>query len=162
MNSPNRLLSALVIAGAAIFAQQIQNPAEVRAVPPPGIKISDADREQLTTSLKALETTIAKINSSPLVTDVRVLSEAVNNALRYDEFFKPEEVTKAKDLLLAARSRAEDLLNGRANWDTATGLVVRGYVSKIDKSIQPYGLVVPPTYAPRLPHKWRLDAWFHG
>ena len=162
MNNPNRLLAALTIAGAAILAQQVQNPAEVRAVPPPGIKISDADREQLTTSLKTLERTIEKISSSPLVTDVRVLSEAVKNALRYDEFFKPEEVTKAKELLEAARARAEDLLNGRANWDTATGLVVRGYVSKIDKSIQPYGLVVPPTYAPRLPHKWRVDAWFHG
>src|SRR3954447_2583524 len=162
MNNPNRLMAALTIAAAAIFAQQVQNPAEVRAVPPPGIKISDADRQQLTTSLKMLERTIEKISSSPLVTDVRVLSEAVKSALRFDEFFKPEEVTKAKELLEAARARAEDLLNGRANWDTATGLVVRGYVSRIDKSIQPYGLVVPATYAPRLPHKWRLDAWFHG
>src|SRR5206468_2832506 len=97
MKESNRLLAALAITGAAIFAQQIQNPAEVRPVPPLGIKISDADRLQLTTSLKSLETNIAKINSSPLVTDVRVLYEAVSNALRYDEFFKPEEVTKAKD-----------------------------------------------------------------
>lgn len=162
MTKPNRLLAVLVIAGAAIFAQQSQKTAEVRPVPPPGIKISDADRAQLMTSLKAVETTIANINSSPLMTDVRVLSEAVKNALKYDEFFKPEEVTKAKELLVAAHARAEDLLNGRANWDTATGLVVRGYVSKIDKSVQPYGLVVPPTYSPRLPHKWRVDAWFHG
>ena len=40
--------------------------------------------------------------------------------------------------------------------------MVRGYVSKIDKSIQPYGLVVPPSYSPAAPHRWRVDAWFHG
>ena len=40
--------------------------------------------------------------------------------------------------------------------------MVRGYVSKIDKSVQPYGLVVPPSYSPTAPHRWRLDAWFHG
>ena len=51
---------------------------------------------------------------------------------------------------------------GRAPWTTATGLVVRGYISKIDHSVQPYGLVIPPSYSPTAPHRWRLDAWFHG
>jgi len=41
-------------------------------------------------------------------------------------------------------------------------LVVRGYFSKIDKSVQPYGLVVPASYSPTAPHRWRLDTWFHG
>ncbi len=40
--------------------------------------------------------------------------------------------------------------------------MVRGYISKIDHSVQPYGLVVPPSYSPNAPHRWRLDAWFHG
>ena len=35
------------------------------------------------------------------------------------------------------------LAAGKAPWTTATGLVVRGYRSKIDGSVQPYGLVVP-------------------
>ena len=39
--------------------------------------------------------------------------------------------------------RASQLRDGKAPWTTATGLVVRGYVSKIDGSVQPYGLVVP-------------------
>ena len=29
-------------------------------------------------------------------------------------------------------------------------------------SVQPYGLVVPATFSPTRPHRWRLDAWFHG
>ena len=47
-------------------------------------------------------------------------------------------------------------------WTTATGLVVRGYVSKIDGSVQPYGLVVPATFQERTPHRFRLDVWCHG
>src|SRR4030095_6195704 len=50
----------------------------------------------------------------------------------------------------------------KAPWTTATGLVVRGYVSKIDKSVQPYGLVMPASYSPTAAHRWRLDTWFHG
>ena len=54
------------------------------------------------------------------------------------------------------------LERGEAPWTRATGLVVRGYVSLIDGSVQPYGLVVPASFAPERPHKWRVDAWFHG
>ncbi len=54
------------------------------------------------------------------------------------------------------------LREGKAPWNTATGLVVRGYVSKIDGSVQPYGLVVPASYQPNTPHQFRLDVWCHG
>ncbi len=39
---------------------------------------------------------------------------------------------------------------------------MRGYVSKIDGSVQPYGLVVPASYKPDVPHRFRLDLWAHG
>ena len=58
--------------------------------------------------------------------------------------------------------RAAQLAAGEAPWTTATGLVVRGYVSRIDKSVQPYGLVVPENYTPAGGRRWRLDTWFHG
>ena len=38
----------------------------------------------------------------------------------------------------------------------------RAYVSKIDGSIQPYGLVVPKSYRADSPHRFRLDVWCHG
>ena len=38
----------------------------------------------------------------------------------------------------------------------------RGYVSKIDGSIQPYGLVVPTTFKPGADTRRRLDLWYHG
>ncbi|HUQ69785.1 MAG TPA: prolyl oligopeptidase family serine peptidase, partial [Planctomycetaceae bacterium] len=34
--------------------------------------------------------------------------------------------------------------------------------SKIDGSVQPYGLVVPASYGPDSPFRHRLDIWFHG
>ncbi|MBI5802101.1 MAG: prolyl oligopeptidase family serine peptidase, partial [Verrucomicrobia bacterium] len=40
--------------------------------------------------------------------------------------------------------------------------VVRGYVSKIDGSVQPYGLKVPVTYLTGDDKPRRLDFWLHG
>jgi hypothetical protein len=56
------------------------------------------------------------------------------------------------------------LAQNQKPWATATGLVVRGYQSRIDKSIQPYGLVVPPSFAggKNPERKYRLDVWLHG
>ncbi|TMQ33000.1 MAG: hypothetical protein E6K70_15520, partial [Planctomycetota bacterium] len=68
----------------------------------------------------------------------------------------------AKTLLKQGLDRARQLHDGKAPWATATGLVVRGYVSKIDGSVQPYGLVAPASYHPGTPYEHRLDAWFHG
>ncbi|MGH9664456.1 MAG: prolyl oligopeptidase family serine peptidase, partial [Bryobacteraceae bacterium] len=82
--------------------------------------------------------------------------------LEYNEFFKPPEIGQAKEMLREGLARAEELSQGEMPWNTATGLVARGYVSRIDKSVQPYGLVVPPSYSASSPHRWRLDAWFHG
>ncbi|HEY9249461.1 MAG TPA: prolyl oligopeptidase family serine peptidase, partial [Rariglobus sp.] len=72
------------------------------------------------------------------------------------------DIAKARTLLQRGEERATQLLEGKAPWTTATGLVVRGYVSKLDKSIQPYGLVIPASYSPTTAHRWRLDTWFMG
>ena len=102
------------------------------------------------------------LKPGPLLPDVQIYSEAVRFSLQYNEFFKPAEIAAAKLLLQQGEERAAQLAAGQAPWTTATGLVVRGYISKIDKSVQPYGLVVPPSYSPNAPHRWRLDTWFHG
>ncbi|MCB1123843.1 MAG: prolyl oligopeptidase family serine peptidase, partial [Verrucomicrobiae bacterium] len=47
-------------------------------------------------------------------------------------------------------------------WTTQTGLVVRGFISRIDDTVQPYGLVVPETYQAGSAHRHRLDIWLHG
>jgi poly(3-hydroxybutyrate) depolymerase len=139
------------------FAQQ-----SVKKIPADGIAVAEPDRLELDAALKHLYASIAKLKPGPLVPDVMVFAEAVRFGLQYNEFFKPAEIGAAKALLKQGEERAAQLAAGQAPWTTATGLVVRGYISKIDKSVQPYGLVVPPSYSPTAPHRWRLDTWFHG
>ena len=134
----------------------------LKPVPPAGIDVPVADRADLEAGLARLRASAAKLQGNPLVTDVLIYREAVRYALQYSEFFRPAEIAAAKALLAQGETRAEQLAAGQSPWTTATGLVVRGYVSKIDKSVQPYGLVIPASYSPNAPHRWRLDAWFHG
>src|SRR5436189_51049 len=64
--------------------------------------------------------------------------------------------------LTAGVEGAKQLREGPPAWNTAQGAVPRGYVSKIDGSIQPYGVFVPPTFQAGSEHRHRVDTWFHG
>jgi dienelactone hydrolase len=145
----------LVVCAATLAAQS-------RPVPPPGVPVPDATRASLSEGLTELRASIERLGANPLLPDVRIYHEAVRYALEYNEFFKADEFDKAAALLRQGQARADALAAGQHPWTTATGLVPRGYVSKIDRSVQPYGLVVPPSYSPTAPHRWRLDIWFHG
>ena len=134
--------------------------AEIRPVPPPGVPVPPNDKTDLEAGLPPARVEYPTTCGVKLVPDVQIFYDAVRFALENGEFFRPEEIARAKELLRQGQSCADDLTQGRAPWTTATGLVVRGYVSKIDKSVQPYGLVIPPSFVPD--RKWRLDAWFHG
>ncbi len=145
-------------------------PDNVRPIPPKGIDVPEADRNELRAGLdelkKELDALPAALKGKPalleLTPDVEVYHKAVRYALEYSEFFNPKEIPVAKKLLAEGLQRAKELRDGKPSWTTATGLVVRGYRSKIDGSVQPYGLVVPASYAPNSPHKFRLDFWWHG
>ena len=150
-----RLFVALLLSYTLCLAQS-------KPVPPAGVEVSAADRTQLEAGLKQLGQSIEKLRGVALLPDVIIYHNAVRYALQYNEFFKPDEIAKAKLLLRQGQTRADQLANGRAPWTTATGLVTRGYVSKIDGSVQPYGLVVPENFSPESGRKWRLDTWFHG
>ncbi len=136
--------------------------AATKPLPPPGIPVPAADRAELEAGLAQLGHRIDALKSNPLWPDVAIYHKAVRFALEGNEFYKPAEIAAAKKLLAEGESRADALARNTAPWTTATGLIVRAYVSKIDGSIQPYGLVIPPSYAPDRPHRWRLDAWFAG
>lgn len=133
-----------------------------RPVPPPGVAVPERDRVELEAGLKRLSASIEGLKGSPLVTDVIIFRDAVHFALKYGEFFRAEEIGRAKELLRTGQERAEQLARGQAPWAMATGLVVRGYRSRIDDSVQPYGLVIPANWSAAAPRHWRVDAWFHG
>src|SRR5438046_1709467 len=145
-------------------------PDKVRRIPPPGIKVPDADRVELEKGVAELDRQIESLRGElkgkpallDLLPDAQIYHKAVDWALRYEEFYKSNEVQFARAMLILGQDRAKSLREGVAPWTNATGLVVRGYLSRIDGSAQPYGLVVPASYQPASAQKFRLDFWFHG
>lgn len=170
-----RLLSSasfLVLAGFATLADGPKdNLAEnVRRIPKPGVAVPAADRSTLQEGIALLGAKIARLKKDlkgkpellELLPDVEVYHRAAWSALTYNEFFKANEIQTAKGLLRDGIKRAGQLESGQAPWLTQKGLVVRGYRSKIDHSVQPYGLVVPESWTPGAALRHRLDFWFHG
>lgn len=141
---------------------------KVRRVPALGIELPEAERQELTQQLELLLSAIddlAKKNDArtrELLPDVQIFHKAVRDAIVYREFLTDKEPAVGRELLKQGLERARQLAAGDAPWTTQTGLVVRGYVSKIDGSVQPYGLVVPESFAARGGRRLRLDLWFHG
>src|SRR3954468_5840210 len=184
MENPNTVEKRMISSAVALFSALTfatitaladgpgDNIAEkVRPVPPPGQAIADADRQELERGVKELgakidhlrETLKNKASERDLLSDIQIFYNAVNYPLKYNEFFNAtNEVTYAKALLQLGMKHAEELENGSPNWPKATGLTVHGYVSKIDGSVQPYGLVVPPSFTGKSDAPRRLDCWFHG
>lgn len=96
-----------------------------------------------------------------LLCDVEIFHRAAAMQLRFsnEEFFDARFVTDSLKVLDVGIARANELLNGRASWTNRIGMVVRGYRSRVDGSVQPYGLAIPASYAGALT---RLDVILHG
>lgn len=145
-------------------------PDKVRPVPPAGIEVPKAAYDELKKGVVALRTEIDDLRKTlakkpallEFLPDVEIYANSVYYALRYNEFYSEKEFDVARKHLQQGRERAKLLREGKTPWNTDTGLVVRGYRSKIDGSVQPYGLVVPKTYNPNAAIQHRLDLWFHG
>jgi dienelactone hydrolase len=144
---------------------------KVRRIPPlPKDPVSAEVKGELQLGVNELGMEIEKLHigleSHPdlqaLLPDVQIFHNAVRYALAHDEIFDAKkEVPIARKLLEVGMERAKAFRTKPHPWTKQTGLVVRGYVSKIDGSVQPYGLVVPPDYTGTIPRR-RLDIWCHG
>ncbi len=148
-------------------------PDNVRPVPPKGSDIPAEAAKELKAGLTELQTAIdgakkaiaGKKHLEVLLPDVLIYEKAVRWGLEFNELYvddksKRNDVPTAKALLKKGMERAKELAEGKPSWTTAKGLVVRGYRSKIDGSVQPYGLVIPDDYDDKKPT--RLDVWWHG
>lgn len=172
MPHPLRLLvcSAVLIVHAPLLADGPQdNRAEnVRRIPALGVEVPADRAATLRSGLEKLQAKIAEITRGndpaqvDLLPDVMIFERAVRCALDHQEFFDPKDIDKADELIQVGIARANLLLAGEPRWTTQKGLVVRGYISRIDQTVQPYGLVVPATYAMDHSVPTRCDLWFHG
>jgi hypothetical protein len=162
------LRAALLALPLLLSAQTPPPPA--KRLPPAGIAIAPAARLELTAAALVfrgeLDAAATELPASPHarlaahLPDAEIFHKAVDWALRHDEFFDGKQVAAAHRLLATGRERVAHLRAGRAPWLEATGLIVRGFRSQLDDSIQPYGLVVPPGWKRDQPG--RLLVWCLG
>ncbi len=131
-----------------------------RRLPPAGNKLDEATRTRLTHRVAAIQIRLAKYAGHPRSPDVAIFTDAVALALEFDEFYSDKDAARANALLDAAGARLDAFDRGTAPWASAHGLVVRGYESSVDGSVQPYGLVIPK--ALDLAEPAPLYVWLHG
>jgi pimeloyl-ACP methyl ester carboxylesterase len=135
--------------------------------PPPGLAVPEAERSELVQAASKLQAELDQLLRSPalapdlkeLQPDIEIFPKAVLYALNLNEIFDLKQLPAARQLLEEGRKRLEALKSGSAPWTKATGLVVRGFRSKIDLSVQPYGLFIPEDFPAK---GGRMDIWLHG
>jgi pimeloyl-ACP methyl ester carboxylesterase len=144
------------------------DPTTVRRVPRLGVEVPEEEASKLNEGLAKLAGMIQRVQQQgdqqamSLLPDVMIYHRAVKDNLEHQEFFAPGDIQKAHRVLATGIERARQLIGGHAPWTSQTGLVVRGFISRLDQTVQPYGLVVPPTYRADGESRARVDIWFHG
>jgi dienelactone hydrolase len=115
--------------------------------------------QQLADRLDALA---AKHVEPALLADVAVYHKAAVWIVRYanEEFFAKRYVADTLATLDRGLARAQQLAAGQPAWPQQKGQLVRAYRSRVDGSVQPYGLAIPDSYDGRKP--LRLDVVLHG
>lgn len=149
-------------------------PDNVRPVPPVGIEIPQTVVDALSWRCRAVRAQWKSIvDRNPAVahleSEVLVFPRAVELAIEFKQFYREQEPEHASALLDEAGRRLA-IAEAGGTWSEVVGikgstdpqLIVGGFVSKIDGSIQPYGLVLPPALVAADTRPRRLDIWFHG
>jgi hypothetical protein len=143
----------LTLAAAAFSSLALAQtpPAPPKKIPAPGITLTTAERAALAEGVDALRRDIDALarelagdaKLAALLPDVEIFHKAVAWSLADDTFYSPKEIAYARTLLTKGGERVAQLRAKQAPWLEARGLIVRGHRSKLDGSVQPYGLVVP-------------------
>ncbi|MEO6740030.1 MAG: alpha/beta fold hydrolase, partial [Chthoniobacteraceae bacterium] len=102
--------------------------------------LSLSDQEMLCTGPKQLEQRLASLSvSNPdLLADAVVFSKGINWALRYETALAASDVAAERKALERGTQRADALAANKPTWTTKKGKVLRGFVSAVDGSTQPY------------------------
>jgi hypothetical protein len=172
-----RPVAAAVLFAAGTFALLAggvtgQQPADKKQpankfAPPKVAKPDDATLKQIKDKTEQLRTAVAGLKAKAVPDDVlievAVYLKAAENIVRFEEWFNASSGKWALTTLDQGLDRAKQAAGGKTPWRDAAGKwVVRAYRSRIDDSIQPYAVLLPPDYGKDPKKKWRLDIVLHG
>ena len=140
--------------------------ASAASKPAPPYQPTDDEKQQIRAKAgelaSALKQLAAKKPDAALLTDVEVYHKAAEWILRYadEEFYSKRYVADTLAGLDRGLARAKELAAGKPSWPAQKGRLVRAYRSRVDGSVQPYGLIIPDSYDGKKPV--RLDLVLHG
>lgn len=142
---------------------------------------SESDATAIRSGLADLQKAVAELKPQKrderLIADVEIYAKAVEWALRHNEFYlpkppadgsKPKTEPKSKypqyalNAIKTGLKRAEELAADKSSWLTQTGKSIRGYVSRVDGSVQPYAVTLPEGAGERTSKRWPLYVVLHG
>lgn len=168
------LLITLLLASSLLADGPADNvPDKVRPIPPEGVQVPTEKKQALLETAAAIDKQLTAVTKTQPIdrAQVSVLTRAVRMTVEDGMFYTDKEVDQAAGLLkiaearlalLSAGKKATELIGVPMAPSDKTQLVVGGYISKLDGSVQPYGLVLPAftEFIPGRPV--RLDVWLHG
>lgn len=149
-----RTLICLALSVAALSAQQ-----EKQAPRGPHTPTADELR-QIQAKTAELAGLLAKVERHPLYPDAAIFHKAAVYIVKHTgEFSTPAYVKDTLTALDSGIARAKELAAGSSSWTKAKGRVVRAFRSRVDGSLQPYGMIIPESYTGQ---PTRLDVWLQG
>ncbi len=178
------LSSAFAFIGNVSWADGIADneDAQVRKIPPNGLALDPKVRAELVKLVEEIDRVVPVLpvlsgtpptdKSSAEVdwwNDVRVITRAVKLTMEGEQFYKEAEIDQARKLLALAREYAAELGSVQASrpgyqptWSRKSGRMIGGFQSRLDDTIQPFGIIVPEAAAADPQKPRRLDIWLHG
>lgn len=159
------------------------DPNTVRAVPPKGIVVPQSTKDKLLATADQIDRIVSQSDQASKFKKglVSVIPRAIRISLETEMFYAEKDIAAATSLLEEGLRRAQALKAGEdlqailspKQTDAGVQLAVVGFESKIDGSIQPYGIVLPsqmvlptngesPSGSKANARPMRLDVWLHG
>ena len=133
-------------------------PAATQPIPPADKAKIEQGVAELDAAVDALKPMLqSRAALAAYLPDVQIYLNAVRYPLKYNEPIDPKKAAKA---VADGLARAALLKESKHPWTEQSG--PRGYVSKIDGSVQPYILWVPPAYKPGQKEPLPLALSCHG
>ena len=145
----------------------------IRSIPPAGIEIPAEVKESLSRALEPLKRSIDELSQSKdpviqdLLPDAEIFYRAVALALDENGFFDQADFKRAEELIAEGNRRCEAIRKNTCDWTHIKSwtdpiqqryITVRGFRSKLDGTVQPYGVVLHGVANDTL----RADVWCRG